>query len=414
MEEAGQSGAGAAFRVVMDKGDDAVERSGASECRPRVVNPGFDRTTSPFEPMAPSFYRTSVPDEVVSLDGRVLALEKRLSAVEGSDPWLELLFWETPHDVECGLHYLLTQPYYYSRKNSGDVAVPTRLWFPHALNPNTEPGVLKLKCARDLIAALVRQAREYYRAATAGDVTDLSRPVLYFYGAEALAEALGVSLFGPGLGQDQKHGLTTGKGRVPREVVLWMERGVFPRFYQAVRTDIAYNKSPQFTGNVQRSSPKVCVHVDDCLAALGLRPTDFAPNVVPLASGSDSDDPGVVMAPPIVWQYIALYYFSIMARYHTLEWQALLGGDGPRTLPIRKALAVLPHGFVREVLQYLPRTPGLYPLPPLQGHLTWTASYGLGEWKPPTPTALLATPVAMRYQFGPFEEWDGAAPPSDR
>jgi hypothetical protein len=71
-----------------------------------------------------------------------------------------------------------------TNKNTGEKCiVPTRMFYPGALRSRSKGHINQ---AGERIAALVRQARELYMAAETRGVTDLSRPLLYFYGAAAL------------------------------------------------------------------------------------------------------------------------------------------------------------------------------------------------------------------------------------
>lgn len=64
--------------------------------------------------------------------------------------------------------------------------VPARVLYPYAFRSSEKERIQR---SARYIAAMVRQAREFYTGADAAGVTDLSRPVLYFYGALALARA---------------------------------------------------------------------------------------------------------------------------------------------------------------------------------------------------------------------------------
>jgi hypothetical protein len=87
----------------------------------------------------------------------------------------------------------------------------------------------------------------YLAAATAG-VTDLGRPLLYFYGAHALAKAAVAALLGvDDEAMEGKHGLTVEPGpsawheHVPWPTVIrWKATGLFAMLYRVTRWDQLY------------------------------------------------------------------------------------------------------------------------------------------------------------------------------
>src|SRR5260370_33008552 len=106
-----------------------------------------------------------------------------------------------------------------NKDNCDQCIVQTRMLDPDALHSRS---MGRIKLAGDRIAALVRQARELYMAAETRGVTDLSRPLLYFYGAAALAKAATTALFGAE-NPEKGHGLSTNPGAqgVESGIIAW-------------------------------------------------------------------------------------------------------------------------------------------------------------------------------------------------
>lgn len=282
------------------------------------------------------------------------------------------------------------------------VAVPIRLWYPNALGSDQPDAIDKMT---EEIPALVRQAREFYRAANSSEVTDVSRPVLQFYAAEALANAIAHSVFTT-TEVYKSHGLEA--AQCPEVVTLHMNKaGVFPALYKAVRADLLSCQHPRFLGSKRprrKDAPNPKVHVDDCLASLGYAGSKFVEGVVPLAQSRDSSEPEVLLLPTLIVQYLVLFYFSIMARYHTVAWQRLLRGDDARSLPIRTALASLPRAFVIEAANYLPTSVPSYMLTYGQRELQWTEKWTLDDWSQPSGLDEQSDQT-VRLRFAQFDEW---------
>lgn len=324
-----------------------------------------------------------------------------------SNPWQHLLFWEVPYKVADGLKVLFRTPFYHQGATfdphggiRGPVSVPTRLWYPEALHSGVPERV---EPVTTLIPFLVTQAREHYAAARYAVISGLSRPILHFYAAEALALAVSTSLFGVRPQADQTHGLKADPKHP--ELITWKQHGMFARFYQSVRADTLYNFEPRFLGKCpERPWSPPQINVDDCLAALGLTPSRFAQGVVPLVS-SPRDESEVLVLPPIVLEYLVLYYFSIMARYHPAGWQTLLQGNSERSLPIRQALAQVPDAFVNDLLQFLPVAESPVQKQWFHPQPEWTEDWDLTQWAEPSQAELIPELLDHPSAFGFLDEW---------
>lgn len=368
-----------------------------------VVNPGFNRGS--FSAGGLGYAQPPLArDAPWNVQRQINEIQTRIDDLS-QNPWQHLLFWEVPYKVKDGLDVLFKTPFLYqvpTVDRRAGVAVPTRLWYPDALHSGVPE---KVESAKHLIPFLVTQAREHYDAASHAVISTLSRPVLHFYGAEALARVISTSLFGVCPRSDRTHGLTATPSQP--ELISWKQHGVFGRFYQAVRADTLYNRQASFLGRYPErpwSPPEV--HVDDCLAALHLTPSRFAVGVVPLASCRRHEHPEVLALPQIVLEYLVLYYCSIMARYHHVEWQTLLEGDSPRSLPIRQALAQVPKDFVNDVVQYLPTvaSPVLREFP--RPRPEWTEDWNLNYWRQPSQAEIgLDNTPGLPPALGFLDEW---------
>lgn len=380
-----------------------------------VKNPGWNRGHHPASRAAVRSVGIHGLDATLMVQRELADLRADVDRL-ARDPWQDLLPWEVTHNVGAGLKTLFMTPYYSQGPTLGNldgVAVPTRLWYPDALHSGDSDRVEQ---AARTIPFLLRQAREHYAAAGLSSISDLSRPVLHFYGAEALAGAVATSLFGVWPGRDRRdrqHGLSADYAHP--EMIILQPRGLFTRFYRAVRSDTLYNCHAGFLG---RSSdhPRLLprVHVDRCLAALGYTESLFARGVVPLAPSQDQKTPDldVLVLPDAVLEYLVLYYCSIMARYHQVDWQTILQGDSERTLPIRRALAVAPGAFVGHLAQFLPTSRALvYFNQVVRTGPEWTSSWDLSCWKEPEQSELLVDIPPHPSSYGFLNEWQPSGPP---
>jgi|GEM_PF-4821407 len=354
-----------------------------------VLNPGFDRTCAMSWPFAHRLSPTyGLPEHGTA----------GTQSVPMPDPWTRLLWWESQWQAEIGIKDLCAQPYIDLQNLPGmgygdEIAVPTRAWYPYALCSSQTD---RIKTAARTISALARQARELYAAAAASDVTDVSKPILYFYGAEALAQAVIISLFGVerfesrharehGLNCPREHGVTT---RHPDGVkwpttIEWKPKGIFAMFYRATRWDRLYDCcSTHSAWKSITSTVTPEFHVLECIRWLGL---DWG--TLP-ATGFEIEQPyqavpasrlepllmvyrpgghlflsihtprpfPSVNVPRAIVQYMLLFYFSILARYHTVIWQELLAGvEEPEGFVFRVAFEQVALDFLNEMTSLLPR-----------------------------------------------------------
>jgi hypothetical protein len=344
--------------------------------RLNVINPGFDRhgLDSPSGPDMPVHIFLS-PTPQGKLEDSV---------------WPTLQWWEAPLQAEAGIRALSTRPFLHlTRANEQSANVSAHQLYPTALDPSDDAQV---KAAAQSIAAYMRQGRELYMAAGSAGVTDLSTPLLYYYGALALAKAATTAIFGAWDQAREQHGLRHDVQNKPTSghpeglgwptVIVWRENGMFKRFYQAARWDEVWQKWPKLG---LPTHPQF--HVLECLryptssSTWGiLPPTGFARAGFPPAPDFRSQrhpretcllvyQPGgdlfmhsttppdvpVFQLPNVVVQFMLLHYFSTLARYYTVDWQTLLGGvTEPEGYVFRVAFQQMAGEFLREVKNMLP------------------------------------------------------------
>jgi YaaC-like Protein len=359
-----------------------------------------------------------------------------------SNPWEALQWWESPWQARIGIRMLARWPFlrlHHGGMDQRELLIPTRVLYPYGLLSSQNN---RIEDAADTVAAAVRQAKEMYLAAQTSGVTDLSRPLLYFYGALDLAKAVTAALFGAdALGE--AHGLGTGNAPTVSSnnsqwptLIEWRGQGQFPMFYRAARWDELYAccyKDSRWQGKRDLNQP-LRFHVLECIRALQypwgtLPPTGFpAPGgasfnvqmrpglLLPYADVTDlyltsqtSRTKPLVQVPRVVVQYMLLYYFSIIARYHPAEWQRLLAADRePEGYVFRAAMERVAQDFVHEIARLLPNT-----LPPAAFRIEeWSAERpALVDWYIP-PSELVGTAPGIHMNAYVIGEWDGQ--PKDR
>lgn len=304
-------------------------------------------------------------------------------------PWAKLAWWESEWQAAKGIKAMCSRPFLNlgptSDRADQPALVPTRVLYPFAFRSSQTQ---RIGATARFVAAMVRQAREFYTAATSAGVTDLSRPVLYFYGALALAKAAVAALFGSdklehGHGLDNSLGPSTQHSEAPwPNIIHWRQFGEFVMLYRAARWDVdLYREGRNDTQNrdfVGADQPKF--HILECIRWLGydwgmLPPTGFEKPRTAATLRSDRErclllyrqpgdefmryttplDAPLYQAPLIVVQYMVLYCFSVMARYNGLEWQELLAGTKePEGYVFRVALESVADDFVAEITRLLP------------------------------------------------------------
>jgi hypothetical protein len=345
----------------------------ATQAGPRrlnVLNPGFDRdgVSSPAHPAREALY-----------------LRHTAQGFLREDWWLRLPWWESPLGAEEGIRAICARPFLHIVSADGrETYVPTQRLYPGALQATDDP---RIEQAARSVAAYMRQGRELYMAAESAGVTDLSRPILYYYGALAYAKAATMTLFGADAFHDRnRHGLSAHTGPTTNHrdgtswptIIKWHEQGVFSRFYQAARWDEVWQKRAKLATS---HSPQL--HVLECIRYLGgewgtLRPTGFdrpryattaeqprypreqcllayQPGQTMFMTHETSPSASVFQLPMVLVRFMLLYYFSMVARYHAAEWQELLGGaTEPEGQVFRFAFEDAAHYFVREIVELLP------------------------------------------------------------
>jgi hypothetical protein len=356
------------------------------------------------------------------------------------DPWETLQWWESPWQAKIGMKTLARRPYLgLQRPNGSRVVVPTRVLFPYALQASEQD---RIERAARVIAAAVRQAHEMYAAAQTAGVTDLSRPLLYFYGAMGLAKAATVALFGVEA-LEGAHGL--GRASGPTEsseqapwptLIRWQGEGQFPMLYRAARWDDLYgccHKDSRWRGRRNLEEP-LQFHVLECIRALQydwgtLRPTGLAqpytalyytqvyqamllpyrgPDDMYMTSEMDLATP-LIQAPRVLVQYMLLYFFSILARYYPAEWQRLLAADQePEGYVFRVAMEQVAQDYLYEIVDLLPNTPPSRTLARDEWSTVRPSRGELAEWGVP-PQVVVGTPPGGRItmEMSTLDEWNG-------
>jgi YaaC-like protein len=330
-----------------------------------VVNPGFDRdslTTPSTPPRQTGFFSQPVTD------------------LWPENPWARLQWWESPLQAQEGITALCANPFVSLKGfNESRGYVPTQLLYADALRASQLDRVER---AAKCIAANIRQAREQYVAAQSAAVTELSRPLNYYYGALSLAKAATAALFGTEH-VEAAHGLGHEAGPSDRcpdratwpTVITWQRQGAFPMLYLAARWDTVFERWGKLGFN---GRPKF--HVLECIRFLGyewgtLPPTGFSrPGTLVVGRREMEkrlllyrEDGSLFMRrntpltatvfelPNVLVQFMLLYYFSVMARYHIETWQELLGGATDREgYVFRYAHEEAAQDFAREIARMLP------------------------------------------------------------
>lgn len=107
----------------------------------------------------------------------------------------------------------------------------------------------------------------------------------------------------------------------------------------------------------------------------------------------------------IIAQYMLLYYFSVLVRYHSLEWQRLLEGvSEPEGNVFRVALEQVASDYLQEITSFLPRPDEgeRWNVPPV-----WQeARPDLDTWYAP-PTEQRDGVVLALPRYYSLSEWDG-------
>lgn len=359
------------------------------------------------------------------------------------DPWERLQWWESPWQARAGIKALCRMPFLHlSRANEEHAYVPTRYLYSFALQADDEQRIGQ---AADRAAASVRQARELYTAAMASGMTDLARPLLFYYSAVALAKAAGVALFGvEHLNQHRSHGLgdeTGSSSQHPQGVswptlIVWQQTGTFAMLYRAARWDTLYQCCTKHSKWGRTGVPgKLRFHVLECIRWLGyewgtLPHTNFSrPSYVvtgpealeqglrlyqdgqtPYMTRETPLDVPIFQLPRVVVHFMLLYYFSILARYHETTWQELLAGaTEPEGYVFRNALGQVAGDFVREISLMLPLADEGEFISAPQWSTPNTLDALISSWYYP-PTELLGAYEIVLPTPHSLDEWKGIPP----
>ncbi len=360
-----ESGSAGGPSVISDHGHDVIDV--------RVANPGRDRETSTGYVLPRYKARFDAGDEAL----------RWLRSLE--DPWPELARWESDHHVRASIRQLCSYRYLVvpdpSSPETRDLWVPTRMLYPTALR--CEDG--RINDAAALVVLAVRQAREYDKAAK--QVSETARPTLYYYAALMLARAVAIAVLGPDeFKASAQHGLNVPSGTEEPFQIKWQAKGAFPALYRAVRWDVCYGERP-------RVSPPVAAqfHIVECLRRLGYA---VGHDALAWADGTGAigvqrllmaDDPQTVAGrapffdadhlpnagtlwffdvPDIVVEFMVLYYYSILARYHPLAWRNVLAGTDEHGYLFRRSSNEVYIRYVQHVEEQLTGpAPGPYVRP---------------------------------------------------
>jgi len=305
-------------------------------------------------------------------------------------PWEQLQWWESPLQARAGIEWLTAKPFLRLTTPFQKVGLyPTRVLYPYALRTG-QPE--RIEHAALTVASSVRQAREMYLAAATAGVTDLGRPLLYFYGAHALAKAAVAALFGAEKAiLEDSHGLTRFEGPSAKHehvewptIIRWKGKGLFAMLYRATRWDelyrCCYDDSPWKARDKQKPPDNLEFHVLECIRYLqydwGILPhTGFASHVTPLGENQASQflllpyhrpndqfatrqtllNTPRIEAPRVLVIYMLLYHFSILARYNPVAWQKLLAADQElEGYVFRSAMERAAQDFLQEMIRLLP------------------------------------------------------------
>lgn len=392
----------------------------------KIVNPGFVRSGLEERPYIWELeVSSSAPDA-----RRAVPLE-----LVYADAWSELQWWESPLQARRGIESLMRVPYLalLDRNDHTRMAIiPTRKLYSGALR---SAETSRVDQAQRYIVAAIRQAREYYSAATTIGVSVLTKPVLYFYGALALSRAAVVAAFGVEGLDPWNHGLTVTPGPSIRSLdhgaqradwptlIKWEGRGEFPAFYRAARWDTAY----QTSSGKAPGTGWPAFHILECLRFLKcewgtlpqavdwpqgwvgtrprvqlLMPYDVGRGLY-LRDESELLQYPVVQAPRIVVQYMVLKYFADLARYYPVEWQALLDGAMDHEgYVLRAAIDQVAQEYVCEMMTILPRPST--DRSPVQRE--WTKGhFRLEDWYVP-PSIVVGGPK-LALELYELDEWAG-------
>lgn len=356
-----------------------------------------------------------------------------------TSPWETLQWWESPWQAQIGIQVLARRPFlrlHRSTLDQHEVLVPARVLYPYALHTSQGEHIER---AAYTVAAAVRQAREMYTAAQTAGVTDLSRPLLYFYGALGLAKATTAALFGADA-LEKEHGLGTGRAPTVSNdtpdwptLIEWHGKGHFPMLYRAARWDELYTccyKDSRWQGK-RDLNPPLRFHVLECIRVLQYPWGTLPPTGLPVLGTALFDArmrPGLLLpyqqarardlymtseaprttplmqVPRVVVQYMLLYYFSILARYHPAEWQRLLAADrDPEGYVFRSAMEQVAQDYLHEIVHLLPYAPPRRTFAPEQ----WSAERpSLDVWYMP-PSEIVGAPRGVGRHTYALPEWDG-------
>jgi hypothetical protein len=389
-----------------------------------IANPGFTRYGLEMETYV------SIADQQMESLGYLRHTDRRPQG----DAWAHLQWWESEIQAQRGIERLCARPFLWlsGHQPGQQLLVPTRQLYPQAL---TSKQTKKIKQAARHVVAAVRQARECYIAAASLGVTPLTTPILYFYGALALASAVVVAAHGIDA-LDHSHGLDMINGPSSRSLidaedsqnwptlVRWQGSGMFASLYRATRWDALYS------GDIRKRPESYWTthtfHILECLRMLGcdwgaLPEAIDRPNTIwgtrpivhlllPYIAGQDLyvmphidwERRTLIQVPRLLVQYMVLMYFADLARYHPIIWQRLLeGAEDLEGYPFRAAAERIPHEFVAEAATLLP-LPDEQVVSPFPIH--WSTNVpSIEEWYSP-PMATVGTPTFSR-QLYTLPEW---------
>ena len=199
------------------------------------------------------------------------------------------------------------------------------------------------------ISYCIRQAQEFYAAAKAS--TELTRPILYYYGMVSLAQVLIRSTY---VFQSVKraHGVQVD---FAQQAVKIQKRGIFPRFHDCYEVDprIYVTETKLSLQELFSTIPEVS---DEYREVYQQEPLVIAP------------DPEIVMdthhqvsiremnlrIPALTSHFLAMFYLGSLARYRPKDWGEITRGDSSREIyVIRKFLYASARRFPNVLLNEL-------------------------------------------------------------
>lgn len=295
-------------------------------------------------------------------------------------PWQYFLYWESDYQIKQGIEKLRGDPFI--TFNDPETREKRFLLLSQLYPQESEKSQNSFEKDVIYISAAVRQAREYYSASMV--VSELTRPTLMFYSALALMRAATVALLGFDFLASQPkggHGLSsktpgclldgTETNDWPTNTT-WQEHGDFVAFYHIARWDKYF----------EESFSKPSFHIIECLRQLGILQSgktlqradgrsnrlsellwSYKKGQISPSTSEQIKETDCFEVPSVVTQFMVLFYFSNLARYHPITWQKLLSGELEEGFFFRLAMEKLSNQFIYSMRDLLPQPISFLPDP---------------------------------------------------